>query len=59
MAFIAPKVIGGKMAKTPVEGDGIQQMADCIELKERTVQTFGNDVLITGLVDSLPIDSNS
>ena len=59
MAFIAPKVIGGKMAKTPVEGDGIQQMADCIELKDRTVQTFGNDVLITGLVDSLPIDSNS
>lgn len=50
MAFVAPKIIGGKMAKTPVEGDGIQQMADCIVLKERTVQTFGNDILITGLV---------
>lgn len=50
MAFIAPKVIGGKNAKTPVEGDGITMMADAIQLHERTVTTFGSDILVTGLV---------
>lgn len=52
MAFIAPKIIGGKMAKTPVEGDGVAMMSDSIELEDRTVQVFDDDVLITGLVKS-------
>lgn len=50
MAFIAPKIIGGKMAKTPVEGDGIELMADAIVLSERKVMTFGDDVLISGML---------
>ena len=52
MAFIAPKIIGGKMAKTPVEGDGVAMMSESIELEDRTVQVFDDDVLITGLVKS-------
>lgn len=50
MAFIAPKIIGGKMAKTPVEGDGIERMSESIELTDRVVSCMGEDVLITGLV---------
>ena len=52
MAFIAPKIIGGKMAKTPVEGDGVSMMSESIELENRTIQVFDDDVLITGLVKS-------
>ena len=52
MAFIAPKIIGGKMAKTPVEGDGVSMMSESIELENRTIQLFDDDVLITGLVKS-------
>lgn len=51
MAFIAPKIIGGKMAKTPVEGDGVEQMADAIELRDRVVVPIGDDILVSGLVE--------
>lgn len=51
MAFVAPKIIGGKMAKTPVEGDGVSLMAEAIELTDKVVVPIGDDVLITGLVD--------
>lgn len=50
LAFIAPKIIGGKGAKTPVEGDGFDLIADAIELTDRIVEPIGEDVLISGLV---------
>ena len=58
MAFIAPKIIGGKSAKTPVEGDGVTMMADAIQLRNRTVTTFGDDILIAGEVFSSSEDDN-
>lgn len=61
MAFVAPKIVGGKMAKTPVEGAGASMMSEAIELQDRTVQTFDDDILITGLVKSQEsvVDSNN
>lgn len=50
MAFVAPKVVGGRIAKTPVEGEGVELMADAIELTDQIVETIGCDVLISGLV---------
>lgn len=50
MAFVAPKIIGGRQAKTPVEGDGIELMADAIQLTDKLVETIGEDILISGLV---------
>ena len=50
LAFVAPKIIGGKMAKTPVEGEGVEQMADAIMLKDHIVMPVGSDILISGLV---------
>ncbi len=50
IAFVAPKIVGGKNAKTPVEGDGVEHICDAIELEEQVVETIGNDVLITGLI---------
>ena len=58
MAFIAPKIIGGKSAKTPVEGDGVTMMADAIQLRNRTVTTFGDDILIAGEIFSSSEDDN-
>lgn len=50
LAFVAPKIIGGKQAKTPVEGDGIEMMSEAIELTDTIVETIGPDILISGLV---------
>lgn len=47
-AFVAPKIIGGTAAKTPVEGQGIAKMADAIQLKEICCEKIGEDVLLRG-----------
>lgn len=52
LAFVAPKIIGGKNARTPVEGEGMELMSEAIELSDTIVETIGNDVLISGLVKS-------
>jgi len=51
MFFISPKIIGGRDAKTPVEGLGIQFMRDALTLKNINVTSFGNDILIEGYID--------
>ncbi len=48
MMFIAPKIIGGKHAKSPVGGEGIWWMKDAIALEDVEVQTLGADILIRG-----------
>ena len=47
-AFIAPKIIGGRNALTPVEGNGFENLSDAIKLKEITAEMIDNDILITG-----------
>ncbi|MCQ2220243.1 MAG: bifunctional diaminohydroxyphosphoribosylaminopyrimidine deaminase/5-amino-6-(5-phosphoribosylamino)uracil reductase RibD [Prevotella sp.] len=51
VAFIAPKIVGGKEAKTPVEGDGFARMAEAVKLREMTIDKIGEDVVVTGLID--------
>lgn len=48
--FVAPKLIGGRDAKTPVEGEGFDRMADAVRLGELHVEQIGGDLLIQGLV---------
>jgi diaminohydroxyphosphoribosylaminopyrimidine deaminase / 5-amino-6-(5-phosphoribosylamino)uracil reductase len=48
MFFIAPKIIGGVMAPTPVEGGGREFIKDAILLKNITVKKFAEDLLIEG-----------
>ena len=50
VAFVAPKIIGGKSARTPVEGEGVSLMAEAIELEDQIIETVGSDVMISGLV---------
>ena len=49
-AFIAPKLIGGMEAKTPVEGRGVSKMDEAVILDELVMDRIGNDILICGKV---------
>ncbi|ABR47235.1 riboflavin biosynthesis protein RibD [Alkaliphilus metalliredigens QYMF] len=48
VSFIAPKIVGGAKAKTPVGGDGIKYMKDAIQLTDIQVRKFGQDIMIEG-----------
>ena len=48
MFFIAPKILGGKDAITPVEGKGIQLMSEALKLKDVSLSKFGEDILLEG-----------
>ncbi|MBQ9094452.1 MAG: bifunctional diaminohydroxyphosphoribosylaminopyrimidine deaminase/5-amino-6-(5-phosphoribosylamino)uracil reductase RibD [Prevotella sp.] len=48
-AFIAPKIIGGSEALSPVEGKGFGLMADAVQLKDVSVEQIGNDIMVSGL----------
>lgn len=48
MSFIAPKLIGGESAKTPIGGRGILRMEEVINLKNLKYQGFGEDLMIQG-----------
>jgi diaminohydroxyphosphoribosylaminopyrimidine deaminase/5-amino-6-(5-phosphoribosylamino)uracil reductase len=45
-AFIAPKIIGGCNAKTPVGGKGADFMKDAIKLDKMQIRQFGDDLMI-------------
>lgn len=47
-AFVAPKLIGGSLAPSPIEGDGIGKMSDAMKLEDVELQTVGKDILISG-----------
>lgn len=51
VAFIAPKLIGGAKAKSPITGDGFAMMADAITLKDIRLQQFDEDYMITGVIE--------
>lgn len=49
--FIAPKIIGGKEAKTPVAGTGILNLQEALALKDIQIGKLEEDILIIGRVD--------
>ena len=49
-AFVAPKLIGGRDALTPVEGEGAGTLAEAVVLTGLTAEMVGEDVLLTGYV---------
>ncbi len=46
--FIAPLIIGGERARTPVEGEGIGRLAEAWRLEGVKVRRVGEDLLISG-----------
>ncbi|WP_333792310.1 bifunctional diaminohydroxyphosphoribosylaminopyrimidine deaminase/5-amino-6-(5-phosphoribosylamino)uracil reductase RibD [Megamonas funiformis] len=49
--FIAPKIVGGKEAKTPVAGTGILNLQEALMLKDIQIEKLEEDILIIGRVD--------
>jgi diaminohydroxyphosphoribosylaminopyrimidine deaminase/5-amino-6-(5-phosphoribosylamino)uracil reductase len=45
--FIAPKLLGGAAAASPIAGEGIAQVAAALRLESPTVRQLGDDVYIT------------
>jgi diaminohydroxyphosphoribosylaminopyrimidine deaminase/5-amino-6-(5-phosphoribosylamino)uracil reductase len=47
-AFIAPKLVGGASALTPLEGQGYAEMSQAAPLHDVQVERLGQDLLISG-----------
>lgn len=45
-AYLGAQIFGGVNRFTPVSGNGIEEVADSLKLKDPQVKIFGNDVLI-------------
>ena len=46
--FIAPKIVGGANAKSPIEGKGVEKMMEAYNLRNLEIQKIGNDIMLTG-----------
>jgi len=46
--FMAPLIIGGAKALTPVEGEGVRRLAQAWRIQEMRARRIGEDLLITG-----------
>ncbi len=49
-AFVAPKLVAGAKAKSPVEGTGILRMKDAVELEDVEISHLGKDICIMGRI---------
>ncbi|MHB1415832.1 MAG: bifunctional diaminohydroxyphosphoribosylaminopyrimidine deaminase/5-amino-6-(5-phosphoribosylamino)uracil reductase RibD [Chloroflexota bacterium] len=47
-AFVAPKVVGGATAPTPVDGAGVDRMDQAYPLRLAKVERYGEDTLLVG-----------
>lgn len=54
MVFIAPKIIGGENAKTPVAGSGIQLMKNALQLNNINVSRLDDDLVVEGYLKGEP-----
>ena len=45
-AFVAPKLVGGASATTPVDGEGFPDLAGALQLRFVNSRTFGDDILL-------------
>lgn len=46
LAFVAPKLVGGRDARTPLEGGGVATMAQALQARHWTVRRVGDDAVI-------------
>lgn len=50
VTYIAPKIVGGDGAPTPVGGMGIAHLSDAIQLERMQVTSIGQDIKISALI---------
>lgn len=46
--FIAPKIVGGSGAPSPVGGQGAAEMGQALKLNDIKMETIGEDIMVTG-----------
>ncbi|MBI2472902.1 MAG: bifunctional diaminohydroxyphosphoribosylaminopyrimidine deaminase/5-amino-6-(5-phosphoribosylamino)uracil reductase RibD [Planctomycetes bacterium] len=51
MVFVAPIIIGGEGAKSPVLGTGINKMSEAAEISEVSIKRFTDDIVIEGTLN--------
>jgi diaminohydroxyphosphoribosylaminopyrimidine deaminase/5-amino-6-(5-phosphoribosylamino)uracil reductase len=51
LAFVAPKLVGGRAAPGPLGGLGLGTMGEAYRLRDVVVRRFDDDLLIRGDVD--------
>ena len=49
--FIAPMIIGGKQALTPVEGEGCENLTQVVNLIDVKYERIGDDIMIEGYLN--------
>jgi diaminohydroxyphosphoribosylaminopyrimidine deaminase/5-amino-6-(5-phosphoribosylamino)uracil reductase len=50
ICFISPKIFGGKLAKTPVEGTGVSGIEEAYQLEKISFELVGEDLCVKGMV---------
>ncbi|MCF6158024.1 MAG: bifunctional diaminohydroxyphosphoribosylaminopyrimidine deaminase/5-amino-6-(5-phosphoribosylamino)uracil reductase RibD [wastewater metagenome] len=51
IVFIAPLIVGGEHAYSPVLGKGIDKIAEAGKIRDITIRRFSNDVAIEGILN--------
>jgi diaminohydroxyphosphoribosylaminopyrimidine deaminase/5-amino-6-(5-phosphoribosylamino)uracil reductase len=51
-AFVAPSVVGGHSAPSPVEGMGVSTMSEALHLRDVEMRKMGEDIVVIGYVAS-------
>ena len=55
--YIAPKIVGGAKAKSPIGGEGIQTLSQAWTLTPASIQHFGDDLLLESEVVPCSLES--
>lgn len=50
ISFVAPKIVGGDIARTPVGGKGKSLMSEAVELEDFVVERVGRDIVLKAMV---------
>lgn len=50
VSFVAPKILGGAQALTPVEGAGFALLPDAVQIQNLKACNSGDDIMLTGYV---------
>jgi len=58
-AFVAPKIIGGKNALSPVAGAGFERMAQALRIHHAQWAFIGGDLLVEGDLQNAIVDENA
>ena len=48
--FVAPLILGGRTARDPIEGEGAQQIAEAVRVRDLRCERVGDDILVSARI---------